>query len=558
VIARRWAPALALLAIVAACLKARSYDLWWHLAAGRWIAGSHAVPRVDDFSFTSRGVPWVDHEWLFQLALYGAHAAIGPYAFVLIKAAMAFGAAAIGYVGARRIAGDRVSASGALALAAVGMVGLRPRLGERPEIAAFPFVALAALLLLDLAARPLRPARRLTLLACATILWVNLHASALLAPALGAAVAAGCLADWARGADRSRAVAALKAAGTGAALCTVALTINPYGARVYAIPWTIARALTPGNLVNPEWLPPTFLGFPLFYCMAALVSALALMRLARGTPQAGALAAVAALALALGFWSNRNIGISFALLPLLAAPWRPTRMPGEWSGVLGVAACVVAGVWMIGSPPSGTALGAGVQPGRFPAAAADYVDARLPDARLYNDVASGGYLIWRGYPGRRVFIDGRNEVHAALLQDLSRALDDGAAWQALLDRHQVDGALVLYRGERISFRDPGTGRLSESSWSELHFPRSRWALVYWDDIGMIFVRRDGKYAPPAGGSEYLSVRPEAFRLGLGGAREGVPGAEVSGELARRLAEDPGCRLANEMATVYGSGQPPER
>jgi len=558
VTARRWALPLALLSIVAACLKARSYDLWWHLAAGEWIARMGTVPRVDDFSFTSRGTPWVDHEWLFQLALHGAHAALGPYAFVLIKAAAALGAASIGYLGARRIAGDRVSASGALALAAAGMVGLRPRLGERPEIVSFPFVALTALLLLDLAARPQRPARRVAMLGAATIVWVNLHASALLAPALGAAIAAGCLADWARGGDRPRALEGLRSVGLGAAACLAALAVNPFGLRVYALPWSLARALAPGNLVNPEWLPPTWLGFPLFYCMAAVMSAFALMRLARGTPLAGPLAGVAFLALALGFSSNRNIGIFFAVLPLVAAPWRPTRIPGAWTGVAGVAVCLLAGLWMIGSPPSGTEFGVGVQPGRFPVAAADYVDARLTEARLYNDVASGGYLIWRGYPRRRVFVDGRNEVHAALLRDLSSALDDGVAWQSLMDRHQVEGALVLYRAERIAFRDAATGRLSESSWSELHFPRSRWALVYWDDMAMIFVKRDGKYAPPAAGSEYLFLRPEAFRLGLGGAQEGAPGAEVSRELARRLAEDPGCRLANDMATVYGSGQPPER
>jgi hypothetical protein len=556
--ALRWAIPLALLAVVAACLQARSYDLWWHLEAGEWIASMRAVPRVDDFSFTSRGALWIDHEWLFQLVLHAMHAVFGLHALTLVKALAAFGAAIIGFLGARRVAGDRVSASGALALAAFGMVGMRPRLAERPEILAFPFAALAALCLLDLAARPHKPAPRLAGLAALTALWANLHASALLAPVLGAAVVAGSLLDVWRGQDRPRARHAVKSAATGTVLCSLALALNPYGARIYEVPLHLSKALALTNLVNPEWQAPSWRDFPLFHVMAAAMAALALVRLARGTPLAGPLAAIAAVTVALGFASIRHIGIFFALLPMMAAPWRPTARPGEWSGVWGVGACVVAGVWMIVSPPAGSRIGLGLQPGRFPVAAADFVDARLPDARLYNDVASGGYLIWRGYPQRRVFLDGRNEVHAALMRDLSGALDDGAAWQGLLDRHQVDGALVLYRPGRVAYRDASTGALAESSWSELHFPWSRWALVHWDDMAMIFVKRDGKYAPLAAASEYLSVRPEAFRLGLGGARPDAPAGGVARELGRRLSEDPGSRLANEMATVYGSGDPPGR
>jgi hypothetical protein len=371
-------------------------------------------------------------------------------------------------------------------------------------------------------------------------------------------VAGGSLLDLWRGEDRERARHAVKVVAIATVLCALALALNPYGARIYEVPVDLSRALAPSNLVNPEWLAPTWRDFPLFHLMALAVAALALLRLARGTPLAGPLAGVAAVSVTLGFASIRHIGIFFALLPLLAAPWRPTLKPGLWSGVWGVGMCVVAGVWMVVSPPAGSEFGLGLQPGRFPVAAAAFVDANLPEARLYNDVASGGYLIWSGYPRRRVFVDGRNEVHAALLRDLSTALDDGAAWQALLDRHQVDGALVLHRPDRIAYRDAATGTLAESSWSELHFPRSRWALVWWDDMGTIFVKRDGKYAPVAASSEYLFVRPEAFRLGLGGARPGAPPGAVAGELARRLAEAPASRLANDMAAVYGTDHPPGR
>jgi len=47
------------------------FDTWWHLASGREMARTCRIPRADPFSFTSRGAPWMDHEWLWQLGAYG-------------------------------------------------------------------------------------------------------------------------------------------------------------------------------------------------------------------------------------------------------------------------------------------------------------------------------------------------------------------------------------------------------------------------------------------------------------------------------------------------------
>ena len=47
-------------------------DTGWHIATGQWIATHGTVPRSDPFSFTARGHPWVAHEWLSELLMYGA------------------------------------------------------------------------------------------------------------------------------------------------------------------------------------------------------------------------------------------------------------------------------------------------------------------------------------------------------------------------------------------------------------------------------------------------------------------------------------------------------
>src|ERR1051326_8233521 len=45
-------------------------DMWWHLAAGRWIAEHHAVPRTDVLSYMQHDLPWINLQWLFELFVY--------------------------------------------------------------------------------------------------------------------------------------------------------------------------------------------------------------------------------------------------------------------------------------------------------------------------------------------------------------------------------------------------------------------------------------------------------------------------------------------------------
>ena len=68
---RLFAGLLLLLALAASLTPIRNYDFWWHLKTGSLILSREAVPRVDPFSFTAVEAPWVDHEWLSQVLMYG-------------------------------------------------------------------------------------------------------------------------------------------------------------------------------------------------------------------------------------------------------------------------------------------------------------------------------------------------------------------------------------------------------------------------------------------------------------------------------------------------------
>ncbi|HEX3160821.1 MAG TPA: hypothetical protein VHQ45_20035, partial [Gemmatimonadaceae bacterium] len=87
--------ATCLFAVVAALLLVNGSgllndpDSHWHVAVGRLIWETRAVPWTDPFSHTFAGAPWIAKEWLAQLLLYGAHALGGWWGVVVLTATTA-------------------------------------------------------------------------------------------------------------------------------------------------------------------------------------------------------------------------------------------------------------------------------------------------------------------------------------------------------------------------------------------------------------------------------------------------------------------------------------
>ena len=65
-----WVAVIVLLVVVVLLL--RDPDVGWHLALGREVAEQRRVPDREPFTHTARDRPMVAHEWLSQLAYYGA------------------------------------------------------------------------------------------------------------------------------------------------------------------------------------------------------------------------------------------------------------------------------------------------------------------------------------------------------------------------------------------------------------------------------------------------------------------------------------------------------
>jgi hypothetical protein len=430
---RRFLP----LALFAACTLAafgaiRSYDLFWQLATGRWIVEHRALPHTDPFAVASDRTEWIDGEWLYEIALYGAHSAAGLEGLSWLRGLLAAAIFTIAFVATRR------ENDSALLVSAIAFAGAMPVLDLRPSGVA------ALMVVLMLAARPLW-AKVLV-----AIVWMNVHPSALLAPVVGG-----------------------RAEARPALLILLALLVNPYGWKGVVAPIRLTSFVSGGTFVNAEWLPSSPLLFPILYAAIVIAAVAFALEPQRDWKRIAILAIFAILAVR----SVRNQPLFFAAFAMLV------RLP-KLRPALVYAASAMA-ILLVGIA---TDHRLGVPPERFPIAAV----ARLKESGLrgniYNPDQFGGFLIWSFYPERRVLTDGRNELYRTFIPEWQQAREDGRKWNALLRRYDIDVAVEEYRAP-LRVTNAATGRVMEMPAHLAYWPQQEWVMIARDEAAMVFARR---------------------------------------------------------------------
>jgi hypothetical protein len=591
---RRVVPAaLALAGFVAGLFPIFDGDLFWHLAAGRWIAEHGAIPRADPFRFGAEELPWIDHEWLFQLVVHALERAVGLDGLVVVRATALAGFALLLYAVARR-GGLGAGLAGLVALGAT--LGVRPRFLDRPEIVTLyavvlllsglerredakskrcnpteterlpgrvrdPAVSLARDAGLAAAGRGARGLGALVLL---VISWVNFHGEALLAPLLAGLFLLGAALDEraagaGSGSNRWREVVGVPA------LLALALLANPYGWRLVEVPLGIRAALADLAAVNPEWLPAWRAPQPYLFAGLTVMASLAVLARRRSgrwpAPEWG-LPALALAVIALSAVRHQ------ALVYVAAAPFAARALAAlddvralggrreRRLALAAVAASLLVALWAAFPPASGPLrprhgglrLGVGLAEGRFPVRAAERLAAHAEIGPLYNEFPHGGYLLWR-LPPRPVFWDGRMELEPGLLHALAAARRSPLAWHALLTSRGAVGALVRYEPRLVPVVEPdgrGGMRVVELRTANSYlFSRRLWQLVDWDDETMLFLLPGAAGWP---GEPYRAVDPEDVDGTVRrAAADSVYRRAALAEVERKLAEQPGCLRAARLA-----------
>src|SRR5262249_30380666 len=168
------------LAFLLGSFAARNTDFWLHLATGRLLARGELAFGADPFAFTSGATPWVNHAWLFDLALYGLYGLLGGPGLVVLQALLLV-ALAVVLLQMRRPGQSLWLPAAATGLA---LLAVSTRFFLQPLVVSYLFLGLTLYLLTRAEAQPAAaaPPRSLWLLPPLFALWVNLDAWFFLGP----------------------------------------------------------------------------------------------------------------------------------------------------------------------------------------------------------------------------------------------------------------------------------------------------------------------------------------------------------------------------------------
>ncbi|HEX9458297.1 MAG TPA: hypothetical protein VGA84_04085 [Thermoanaerobaculia bacterium] len=463
------AAGLFVLVAIAAAAPIRSYDYFWHLATGRWIVEHHALPVFDPLAVASAHVPWINGEWLYEIVLYAVHGIGGDGGISIASALLAAAIFTVGFVFASRVQETGV----ALLIAAIAFAGASDRLGVRPAAAA----ALLIVIALGLLGSRLRLMPLTIAYACVTIVLINVHPSALLAPVLAMITMLIDVRRW---------VVVVASAS--------ALLVNPFGWNAIVAPLHLTAAVRSGAYFNAEWQRSSFEFFPLLYVTFAV---LLLLFILAGEKRENAWRFVIVSMLAfLAYGAVRNQGLYFAALPLLIPPLG--KIPRRVS--ISLAACALL--------PLGWAFQhdthrVGIDDERFPTRAVEALRSYRLDGNIYNADQFGGLLEWTFHPARRALTDGRNELFSEFIAEDGAAHRDSRAWHALIAKYSAVLAVDEYQ-KRIEVIDVASGQRRALPASLVRYRRRQWALIAFDDAAMVFARRDA--FPP------VQLAPIEFRF----------------------------------------------
>lgn len=454
-------------------------DLGRDLTLGNIILTTHRIPTTDLLSWTRAGEPRPAYEWLAQLAFGAANRVFGLDGVVVLVSLII--ASAFGIVVA-----DAVRRSGMplLSMLVCGLAAIASSIHwlARPHIFSFLFLALWLGGLEEVRRGPTRWSVGLPLLMA---IWANTHGGFIFGFAAWIAYLGGWMWDWVRHkVDRD---VGRRLLATGA-LSLVASAVTPDLWRNWQAVLANRSAFILSQTV--ETMPPR-LAMPAawpFFALVVLGLAAALLNARR--LRADHVLLLAGLASA-GLLMARNIPLfAIAAAPVLTS-WiadilQRSASWSRWEENLGrVEASLVGWVW-----PSVAVLGIAaalmIQWGRthsdvfrldesvFPAQAVDWIGSHPVEGRVFNDFNWGGYLLYRLWPGQRVYIDSQSDFYGEpLMRQYAGILAGKPGWQDALARDDVEW-LIVRPNEPIAGAALAGGA---------------WRLAYQDQTAVILIRK---------------------------------------------------------------------
>ncbi len=473
-------------------------DTGWHIRTGDWILQHGSIPRTDPFSFTRFGQTWIAWEWLWDVAMAVAHR-LGGLGAVVLVCMLLLGVTSVSvYRNTLLASGHRFIA---IVLTWIAMSASSVHWLARPHLIT-PLMSSIFLGVLSDAERS-GNARKLWILPALTMLWANLHAGFIVALGLIGTYALAGAVD--RLFDRQVRIARIvpRQYAVLILMCILASVINPYGLDLYVhITHYLGCSFyweRISEFRSVDFHSPTAAYFETLLILAVASAAHHLKR--RRTTHTLLLLSWSHLAL----FSVRNIPI-FAAISVPSVGWAikewiegaQTHWKGSWvcglrdaigsleadlramslkrkgvymHAVVSIAVLVFASI--LYHPGRSKTFVPEFDGSRFPMDAATFLSDRpqFSGMRLYSNWQWGGYLIYRLWPGLKVFNDGRTDFYGPeFVEEGTRVWEARPDWAETLAQYSVDAALVP----------------TQSALATVLRERVDWELIYEDRVSVLF------------------------------------------------------------------------
>jgi hypothetical protein len=499
----RWLPILKFLAVLALFLfffisfllrHVYNYDFWWHLATGKYIMETKSLPQSDPFSYTTHESP-TDRKslilrgyWLAQVIFYQVFRLWDLMGIIVLRSILLLLFLFFVFLTIRKQGSSDFLA---LILTAGVFVFSKGYMGERPQLFTFLFFSVIFYLLEDFR---VNRSRKIFFIPALMLFLSNMHPGYIVCILLISLYLAGqgILAIYKKDSAEGQVKTLF-----GVWLLTIIVSLfNPNG----LLAFTEVFALGKHNRGIVEFMPTFYLYAnklkPLDYSYLIFLSfSLCTLRYFRKITPVQIL--VLTIFIIMSFIAIRYVIFYMCVAaPIIAGIImnikdkktlkRPFEILKAKEGLLYLITCI-AGVALVFQAIPALARYEFTSDTSFsaPKDAADFIEKQAISGNMFNEYGYGGYLMWRLYPKKKVFIDGRTlepDVYEDYNIIASASTDNNRSWEDILRQYNVTYVItppLLSRGEMYPIVDALLEKVD-------------WALIYSDHLSLVFLKNNAE------------------------------------------------------------------
>ncbi len=488
--------------------KMYGYDIWWHLKTGQYILEHWSIPDLDPFSYTASDRSWVNHQWFADIIMYTTFRLSGFTGLILLKTIIYLSAFCLLFMLSYKKKYPLLS----MFLIVLGILAVSHRFLIRPFI--FNAFFLSAYLYL-LMRYKYDNSRLIFIIPVLHLFWANIHGGYLTGLILIAAFLIGEACTWKLKIPflpddpyciKDKRYRLLFYIFIISCLVTF---INPKGisGALYPISTLLELKETGFRDVIMRYigeLQPTITGADIFsfglhsyYKWLLLITWISLILNIKRLQ----LTHFIALSIFSFFsiTSNRNV-LTFTVVAVPLTMYNLDSFLNSirsetikriiHSTALNAALFIPLGVFLFNYSSDQfqakylingkivKSSGFGFNEWRYPFDAIDFIQKNKIPGNMFNTYESGGALIWKTYPDRKVFIDGRTEVYRLKFFNDYTVMSYEAPYmfEDFVDEYDINFALFIHSppyGERII---------------KYLFDSKEWKLIYFDYVSAVFLK----------------------------------------------------------------------